>query len=398
MTNESRRHWGLDPGVTFLNHGSFGACPRAVMEVQSELRARLERQPVRFMVRDLEELWDDARAELGRFVGASTDGIAFVPNATTGVNAVLRSLRFTEGDELLTTTHEYNACRNTFDFVAARSGAGVVVADIPFPITSEDQALESILSRLTSKTRLVLVDHVTSQTALILPVRRLAEELSRRSIELLIDGAHAPGMVPLDVESLGATYYTGNCHKWICAPKGAGFLWVAEHRRSDIRPTVISHGANSTRTDRSRFHLEFDWQGTFDPTAALAVPHALRFMDGLHPDGWRGVMQQNHRLVVEGRRGLCQALGIDEPAPESMIGSIASVPLPDGRSETAPSLYGDPIQDRLLFESNIEVPVVPWPKPPKRVLRISAQLYNEIGEYQLLARELARFLREEQDD
>ncbi len=395
MPSPFRSHWTLDPDVVFLNHGSFGAAPRPVLDYQSELRARLERQPVRFMVRDLEEMWDAVRIDLALFIGASPDGLAFVPNATTGVNAVLRSLRFEPGDELLTTNHEYNACRNALEFVASRWGANVVVAEIPFPLASEDHVLDAIISRATSRTKLLLVDHVTSQTALILPIKRLIDEMTSRGVEVLVDGAHAPGMFPLEVETLGATYYTGNCHKWICAPKGAGFLWVAEHRRREIRPTVISHGTNSTRTDRSRFKLEFDWQGTFDPSAVLAVSKAIRTMESMHPDGWPGIMKQNRGLALEGRAVLCEALGITTPAPDSMIGSIASVPLPDGTSATAPSLYGDPVQDRLLFESNVEVPVVPWPKPPSRVLRISAQLYNEIDEYKKVASALTRFLSEE---
>jgi isopenicillin-N epimerase len=347
------------------------------------------------MVRELEPLWDEARAELARFIGATPEGLAFVTNATSGVNAVLRSLRFGPDDELLTTSHEYNACRNTLEFVASRWGARVVVADVPFPVAGEDEVIDAILRRTSPRTRLLLVDHVTSQTALVMPVRRLVEVMREREVDVLVDGAHAPGMIPLDIQEIGATWYAGNCHKWICAPKGAGFLWVSESRRSEIRPTVISHGANSTRADRSRFHLEFDWQGTFDPSPVLAVPHALRFMDALHADGWRGVMKANRNLALEGRTSLCQALGIDPPAPESMIGSIASVPLPDGCSKAAPSLYGDPLQDRLLFESRIEVPIVPWPGPPRRVLRISAQLYNKADEYRLLARELIRFLDEE---
>lgn len=395
MPNAFRQHWNLDPDITFLNHGSFGACPRGVLEAQSEIRARLEREPVRFMVRELEALWDEARAELGRFVGASPDGLAFVPNATTGVNAVLRSLRFDEGDELLTTDHEYNACRNALEFVAARAGARVVVAEIPFPVASEDQILESILSRVTLRTRLLLVDHVTSPTAIVLPVRRIAGEMAARGIDVLVDGAHAPGMLPLEIESLGVAYYTGNCHKWICAPKGAGFLWVAANRRGTIRPTVISHGANSSRTDRSRFHLEFDWQGTFDPSPMLSVPHAIRFMEQMHPGGWAGIMKANRALALEGRAILCQAIGIRPPAPDAMIGSIASVPLPDGKSTAAPSLYGDPIQDRLLFECAIEVPVVPWPRPPHRLIRISAQLYNDRDDYERLSRALALLLARE---
>ena len=219
------------------------------------------------MVRELEPLLDDARATLAEFVGADPAAIAFVPNATAGVNAVLRSLDLDRHDELLVTTHEYNASRNALEYVAGIAGAKVIPIDVPFPIASSDDIVERVLAAVTDRTRLLLIDHVTSQTGLIFPIAQIIEELNRRGIDTLVDGAHAPGMFPLNLDTLGAAYYTGNLHKWVCAPKGAAFLYVRENRRIGIRPVVISHGANATRTDRSRFHLEFDWPGTFDPTA-----------------------------------------------------------------------------------------------------------------------------------
>ncbi|MGA8808049.1 MAG: aminotransferase class V-fold PLP-dependent enzyme [Thermoanaerobaculia bacterium] len=378
-----KEHWLLDPTITFLNHGSFGAAPKAVLAKQSELRTQLEREPVRFMVRELEPLLDEARAALAQFVGAEPAAIAFVPNATAGVNAVLRSLDLDRHDELLVTTHEYNASRNALEYVAGIAGAKVVAVDVPFPLRSPDEIVERVLAAVTDRTRLLLIDHVTSQTGLIFPIATIIEALNRRGIDTLVDGAHAPGMFPLKLDTLGAAYYTGNLHKWVCAPKGAAFLYVRENRRLGIRPVVISHGANATRTDRSRFHLEFDWPGTFDPTAILSVPTALEFMASLVEGGWPEVMRRNHELALRARDLLCARLGIAHPAPDEMLGSMAGMPLPEGKPYV-PTLYGDPLQD-ALFEHNIEVPIHPWPHQPKRVLRVSAQLYNEIGDYEKLA-------------
>ena len=375
-----KEHWTLDPGITFLNHGSYGATPRVVLEKQSAFRAQLEAEPVRFMTRELEPLLDASRHAVAEFVGAAFDDIAFVPNATAGVNAVLRSLDLDKFDELLVTNHEYNASRNALDFNAAAEGAKVVCVDVPFPLASPDEIVERVLAAVTDRTRLFLVDHVTSQTGLVFPVARLVAEMNARGIDTLVDGAHAPGMLPLHLASLGAAYYTGNLHKWVCTPKGAAFLYVRQNRRYKIRPAVISHGANSPRTDRSRFHLEFDWTGTFDPTAWLCIPESLRFMASLVDGGWPEVMRRNHDLALRARDLLCTSLGIDPPAPDSMIGSMAAVPLPPGDAQE--------LQD-ALFARAIEVPINAWPDAPRRVLRVSAQLYNTIDDYEVLATALA---------
>ncbi len=389
-----REHWLLDPDIIFLNHGSFGATPLAVLTRQDEYRTQMEREPVRFMVRELEPLLDSARRTVADFVGAEPEGLAFVPNATAAVNAVLRSLDLDEHDQLLVTNQEYNACRNALDHVAQINGAKVVVAGIPFPIASPEEIVDRILEHVTDRTRLLLIDHITSQTALIQPVERLVRELAGRGIDTLVDGAHAPGMIPLNLRDLGAAYYTGNLHKWLCAPKGAGILYVRENRRASVRPIAISHGANSERTDKSRYHLEFDWTGTFDPSAWLAIPEAIRFIGSLVDGGWLEVMRRNHELALRGRDILARALGIEPPAPDEMLGSMASVPLPDGLTTSAVP-DADPLQRALLDEFRIEVPVVAWPHAPKRLLRISAQLYNEESEYERLAEALTVILSRE---
>ncbi len=382
-----RGFWPLDPQVTFLNHGSFGSCPQPVLKFQRALQARLERQPVRFLVDEFEALWDEARRTLAKFVGAAPADLVFVTNATAGVNTVLRSLVFRRGDELLVTNHEYNACRCALDFVAARVGARVVVADIPFPLTSPQQAVAAVLECVTRRTRLVLLDHVTSPTGLVLPIEPIIRELNARGIESLVDGAHAPGMIPLNLKKLGATYYTGNCHKWLCTPKTAALLYVRRDRQAKLHPLVISHGRNSARQDRSRFLLEFGWLGTGDFSAWLSVPETLRAVGALLPGGWPAVMQRNHALALAARDLLCDALQVAPPCPDEMIGSLAAVPLPDMSAADVKKVSNGqtPLRTRLLREHGIEVPIVPWPAPPQQLVRVSAQLYNSLPQYQQLA-------------
>jgi isopenicillin-N epimerase len=402
MGNPSRnddlgRFWALDPAVIFLNHGSFGACPLPVLEAQQRLRERIEREPVRFFVRELQELLDAARQELAAFVGADPGDLVFVPNATYAVNSVLRSLPLNPGDELLTTDHEYNACKNALEFAASRSNARVVTARVPFPLRSPQQAVAAVLDSVTPRTRLALIDHVTSQTGLVFPVAELVAELAKRGVEVMVDGAHAPGMLPLDTQAVGAAFYTGNCHKWLCAPKGAAFLVVRPDLQRTVRPLAISHGANLERKDRSRYWLEFDYTGTDDPTPFLCVPEAIRFMGSLLPGGWSELLERNRALALRARDILIRALGCDPPCPDSMIGSLASVPIPDGSPlPPASPLYCDPIQDQLFHRYQIEVPVIPWPRPPKRLLRVSAQVYNHPQQFVQLADALKELLSQQQ--
>jgi isopenicillin-N epimerase len=393
-----RRSWALDPDVVFLNHGSFGATPIAVLEEQRRWRDRMESDPVRFFARDVDAALADVRRVLGDFVGADPDGMALVPNATAGVNTVARSLRFHPGDEILTADHEYNASLNVLRFAADRDGARLVVVPLGYPVASADDVVARVMDAVTTRTRLAMLSHVTSPTAIVLPVERLIPLLRERGVETLVDGAHAPGMLPLDLEALGAAYYTGNCHKWLCAPKGAAFLQVRHDLRGAIRPLSISHGANDPDPARSLFRKEFDWTGTDDPSAFLAIPAAIEHVGGMLPGGWPAVRAACREGAIGGREAVRLALagaGLDPgplAAPDAMTGSMATVPLPgrggvphDARSPLDP----DPIGVELWERWRIEVPVLPIPGGVGRLVRLSSALYNEPSDYATLGAALA---------
>ena len=400
-------HWPLDPAITFLNHGSFGACPKAVLAAQRAWQDRMEREPVRWFAEDLGPAQVEARRRVGSFLNADPDDLAFVANATTGANTVLRSLHFQPGDRILAADHEYNAILNAAAFVAARDGATLDVAALPFPVDGPEAIIEGVLDAVRPRTRLVVLSAITSPTAVVMPIVDLVHALTDRGIEVLVDGAHAPGQVSVDIaalEAAGVSYWTGNAHKWLCAPKGSAILWVRRDRQPDIRPLVISHGANAQRADRSRFRLEFDWQGTDDWSAPLSIPAAIDTMAGWLPDGWREIMARNHALAIGGRDLVCDRLGLEPATPDGMVGAMVAIPLPvdAGPSESHSPLDSDPIQVALMERHRIQVPIGPWPSawtpgrdgsaPSGRLLRLSAQLYNTLTDYELLAEGLAELL------
>lgn len=380
MTNW-KNYWRLTPNITYLNHGSFGACPQPILEKQQQLRTEMESEPVQFFLH-LESKLDEVRETLAAFVGVNSSQLCFLPNATTAVNTVLQSLSFSPDDELLITNHGYNACNNAVKFVAERSQAKVVVAEIPFPLTSPDSAISAILGKVSPRTRFALIDQITSPTALILPIAEIVRTLEEKGIEVFVDGAHSPGMLPLNLGAIGASYYTGNCHKWLCAPKGSAFLAVREDKQAQIRPLTISHGANRETRGRSRFRLEFDWLGTVDPTPYLSIPSAIAFWSEIFPNGWEAASQRNHNLILEAKNLLTRRLGWRSPCPEEMIGSMATLLLPE---DEFTQVSAQELQGKLFETFKIEVPVIEWFSPPQKMIRISAQLYNQFSDYQRLA-------------
>ncbi len=381
--------WSLDPDVLHLNHGSFGACPNRILEQQTQLRKQMEYNTLRFFEQDLPDLLETAREALGIFLGAPASDLVFVDNATMGVTTVLSNLNLIAGDRVLITDHGYNACSNAARFFAERTGAEVDLINLPFPGSDSNEVIERILKGCTSRTRILLIDHITSPTALIMPLEDIVPAVQQRGIQVLVDGAHAPGMLPLRLAELGADYYTGNCHKWMCAPKGTAFLYVRSEHQSNLHPLTISHGMNRPVGESTRFRLEFDWIGTRDLTGFLTLPALIDYMDGISNEGWAGIMVRNRALAVEARDLICQELGLELPCPVDMIGSLATICLP-GSVETTFTDYHviDPLKQILRRQYGIEVSLSAWPSPAGRYLRISTQLYNALSQYRQLTEAL----------
>lgn len=383
------KHWNLDPECVFLNHGSFGATPTAIREEQRKWMDLLEDEPVRFYEDLAMEFMQEARNSLAQMLNCDADDLALVENATTGVNTILRSLEFDEGDEILIPDHAYQACRNALDYASERWGAKVVTVNIPFPIDGPEVATELIMAGLTERTVLVMIDTVTSPTGLRMPFEELVALIEGQGVSVLLDAAHGIGMVPLDLTTLGASYTTSNCHKWLCAPKGSAFLHVRSDQQMKIHPLVISHGMTFPLGETTRFRHEFDWTGTRDISAFCSIPATIEYLPTLIQGGWNGIMQHNHELAMAGRKVLCERLGIEAPCPESMITCIATLRLPAGGGGGIPLHEPDPLHKVLQEKYNIQVPVWSWHSPEGRYFRISAQLYNHIDEYHYLAEALA---------
>lgn len=394
-------HWALDPDVVYLNHGSFGACPVRVLEAQDGWRRRMESELVRFFIEELEPAIDRTRDALAPLVKCAPTDLAMVPNATVGVGTVLANLELGPGDEVVATSHEYPACMNNLERVSGRAGATIVPAPLPFPTPSSDALAEAVLERLTPRTRLVLVSHVTSPTATILPVDRIVAECNARGIDTLVDGAHAPGFVDLDLSALSPTYYAANCHKWLCAPKGAGFLYVRTDRQPSIRPLVLSNHAKTARADRSKFNVEFDYIGTRDSTAWFTVADAIEGMASLVDGGWPAIRKANRSLAMRARDHLCERLGVEPPVPDMSLGSMAVVPLPphapdlDARLASRPTRHHDALQDALIDRHSIQVPIWRDGLSGIRFVRVSAQLYNAFAQYARLGEALLEELDRE---
>ena len=393
MPSAFANHWSFDSSRVFLNHGSFGACPDFVIDEQRKWQDLMEREPVKFFEELMPDLLLQSRKALGGFLSCSPEDLAFVSNATSGVNTVLRSLQFERGDEILVPNHAYQACRNSIDFVARRWGAKVVEVNIPFPIDGSETVTQLMKAACSDQTKLVMIDTVTSPTGLRMPFEELTEFFEGKGVEVLLDAAHGIGMIPLNLEKLGASYVTSNCHKWLCAPKGTAFLYVRKDKQKKIQPLTISHGHTFPLGETTRFRHEFDWTGTQDISGWCALPAVIEGMADLVDGGWEGIMQHNHELAIQGRDILCDRLGIEQPCPNEMIACISTIRLPGEILSKEKMHEPDPLHHILSEKYNIQVPVWTWPSPAGRYLRISAQLYNSIEQYEQLADALVNELK-----
>jgi len=363
--NALRDDFLLKPGVIFLNHGSFGACPRSVFEEYQRWQLELERQPVEFLGRRHNDLMRAAREALAGFLGADACDVVYVPNATTGLNIVARSLRLEPGDEVLATNHEYGALDRTWRCVCAKRGARYIRQPVPVPITSAGDVVDAIWSGVTPRTRVLFVSHITSPTAIIFPVAELIRRARAAGILSVIDGAHAPGQIPLNLEELGADVHCGNVHKWAQAPKGCGYLYVRRELQPAIEPLVVSWGWESEKPGPSRFVDEQEWQGTRDVAPYLAAPAALRYM---REHDWPAVQARCHALLRDARARITALTGLPPIIPDdpAWYAQMAAFPLP--RCDL------DALKRRLYDEYHVEVPLVAW--NGLQLVRMSVQAYN----------------------
>lgn len=358
----------LDPSLIFLNHGSFGACPAEVLADYQHWQRELERNPVAFLGRRSGALLAQARAVLARYLGACAQDLIFVPNATTGVNIVARSLALGPGDEILTTNHEYGACNATWDHVCRNTGARMVPIDIPLPFCADDFA-SRVLDGVTQRTRVLFLSHITSGTALIFPIAEVIQRARAAGILTVIDGAHAPGHIPLNLDALGADFYTGNCHKWLCAPKGSAFLHVRAEHHPLLQAPVISWGyapegdGHAAYTGTSVLERHFQWQGTRDIAAYLSIPAAISFQQR---HNWTQVQQRCHTLAVDTLVRVCAHTGLAPVSGHADFGQMVVIPVPPTDAQA--------LGQRLLNEHGIEIPVIRHQN--HLFVRLSVQGYN----------------------
>jgi isopenicillin-N epimerase len=373
-----RAEWDLDPDFLTVNHGSYGATPRSVIAAQRAWQDRMERQPSRFMNTAYAAAMRDAADALGSFLNANGRDIVFVENATTGCNAVLRSFTLSVGDDILLLSHAYGAVRNTVQFVTEKTGARIVQAAVPFPGPTADSLADAVAAALTPGTRLAVIDHITSGSAIVLPVQRIVAMCHAAGVPVLIDGAHAPGQVDLDLTAIGADWYAGNCHKWLCAPKGCAFLHAAPGSQAGLHPGTISHGYGQG------FLAEFDWTGTTDPSRFLAVGEAIGFHQGL---GGAALRARNRDLAARGGELVARRLNTQVGTHGAVAGAMATVRLPVEDPTAAHALA---IRKQLMA-TGTDAPVhaldgALW-------LRLSAFAYNELDDYARLAEVVAAALR-----
>lgn len=378
-----KQHFLLDPEIHFLNHGSFGATPKPVFEAYQNWQLRLERQPVLFLGREYDGLLKESRHVLGEYLHADVDDLVYIPNATHGVNIIAHSLHLKPGDEILTTDHEYGACDYTWDFVCGKAGAKYIHQAILLPITTEDAVVEQFWQGVTPQTKAVYLSQITSPTALRLPVEKICQRAKQAGIMTIIDAAHSPGQIPVDIQALDADVVFGNCHKWMLGPKGAAFLYVPRGLQHLIDPLIVSWGYNATpqTTTGSRFIDLLQWTGTKDPTAALTVPTAIQFMQ---EHNWDEVRKQCHALLHQAVERVCSLTNLSPlySLDSDFYSQMAIAPLPLSNLTL--------LKSRLYDEFKVEVPLVPW--QDRQFVRISIQAYNDQADVDALLNGLETLL------
>lgn len=361
-----KQHWQLRPGVTYLNHGSFGPAPTCVIEACQRWQRRLESQPMDFLIREFPVALAAARGKLGQFVGAAADDLVFVENATTGMNVVAKSVQLAPGDEVLLNTHEYGAVFRIWERACREAGATLVTNHLALPLHATEEAVDGVTAGLNDRTRLLIFSHVTSPTAVIFPAEVICRRARERGVPTCIDGPHAIAMLPLAISSLDCDYYTASCHKWLCGPFGSGFLYVHPRRQADIQPPLMSWG-RPLLGDVKSWRDELEWVGTRDPEAFLAVPTAIEWLEG--EIGVEAFRRHGHELARYARQRLAEVCDDPPLVPDDgcWYGTMAACPLPPG---DAPAL-----QRELWERFQIEVPIVEW--QGRRFIRVSAHGYNE---------------------
>ncbi len=381
---EAGHEYLLRPGMAFLNHGSYGACPRPVFEEYQRWQRELAAQPVEFLGRRLHDLLGSAREALAAYVGTAADNLVFVPNATHGMNIVARSLRLGPGDEVLGATHEYGAVERTWRFICGQTGAEYRSQPIDLPVDDPETLIEQLWASVTERTRVLVVSHITSPTALIFPIAAICRRAAAQGILTVIDGAHAPGHIDLHLDTLGADFYTGNCHKWLCAPNGSGFLYARPERQALLHPLVVSWGWQARKPGPSPFQDFFEWTGTSDPSAYLSVPAAIAFQ-ARH--NWPRVRADCHALARQARERVAALTGLEQICPDSpeWWGQMCTIPLP-----LADSAAGEVLKHKLWDDYQVEVPIVDW--QDRLFVRVSIQAYNTPGDVDRLVDALARLL------
>ena len=394
--------WALDPALTFLNHGSYGSAPKSVLRAQAAYRERMERDPVRLFKYDLERLMDTTRERVASFINVNPADLSMMRNATYAMCTILKNHPLKAGDEVLITDHEYGSLHNELERMRIEQGIVVVKAAIPFPIASPQVALDAIVSRVTSKTKLVVISHVTSTSAMVLPAGAIIREMNSRGIDVLLDGAHSPGQIPTDVRALNPTYFIGSGHKWLSGPKGSAFVYVRPDKQHLFRPLALSARANKVRPERALFLRDFDYQGTDDYSAMVTLPAAIDAMGAILPGGWPALMRHNHHMILQARKILCGHLGslynLQPCVPDAMVGTMVTLKLPEPPEhlKTRPTCYDDALQDVLLDKYRIVVPIWRLMSTNERIIRVSAQVYNTTAEYEYLAQALKTELDLEQ--